>query len=75
MTTLSRGVKEMLDREDQIAAVKISTVAGGAAASALTLNDWVAILTILYLLFQMGLLVPKYTQIIRDYFKNRKAEK
>lgn len=71
MTTLSRGVKDMIDREDQVAALKITTVAGGAAASALSLNDWVAILTILYLVFQIGLLLPKYVQIARDWLKNR----
>ena len=68
---LSKGVRGMMDREDNIAALKISTVAGGAAASALTLNEWVAILTIAYLLLQIGLLMPKYIQIARDWLKNR----
>lgn len=69
--TLSRGAKNMLDREDQFAAAKMSIGAGGAAASALTLNEWVAICTILYLVLQIGLLLPKYVQIARDWLKNR----
>lgn len=67
---LSRGVKDMIDREDQFAAAKMSIGAVGAAASALTLNEWVAIFTILYLVLQIGLLMPKYLQIARDWLKS-----
>ena len=71
--TLSRGVKEMIDREDQVAAAKMGIGAGGAAAYGLTLNEWVAIFTIMYLILQIGLLLPKYVQIAKEYFKRGKA--
>ena len=70
---LTGETRKMIDHEDKIAAAKISVAAGGAAASALTLNEWVAIITILYLVLQIGLLMPKYVQMIRDYFKKEKV--
>lgn len=39
---------------------KIGVGAGLAAATGLTLNEWVAVVTILYFVLQIGLLVPKY---------------
>ncbi len=71
--SLSRGVKEMIDKEDQVAAAKMAIGAGGAAAYGLTLNEWVAIFTIMYLILQIGLLLPKYVQIARDYFRKDRA--
>lgn len=70
---LSGETRKMIDHEDKIAAAKISVAAGGVAASALTLNEWVAIITILYLVLQIGLIMPKYVQMIRDYFSKGKA--
>lgn len=71
--SMSQGVKQMIDREDQVAAAKMAIGAGGAAAYGLTLNEWVAIFTILYLVLQIGLLLPKYVQIAKDYFRKEKA--
>lgn len=42
------------------ATIKITPAAAGAIYSHLTLNDWVAILTIAYVVLQIGLLIPKY---------------
>ena len=42
------------------AAVKMSVGAGGALLSGLTLNEWVAVATLIYVVMQIGLLVPKY---------------
>lgn len=71
--SLSRGGKEMIDKEDQVAAAKMAIGAGGAAAYGLTLNEWVAIFTIMYLILQIGLLLPKYVQIAKDYFRKDRA--
>ena len=45
--------------------LRIGPAIGGAAISGLTLNEWVAVLTILYVLLQVGLLVPKYISLFR----------
>lgn len=57
------------------AAVKASPAIGGAAwvttgppaglIAGLTLNDWVALITILYVTLQVGLLLPKYWAMLR----------
>lgn len=39
---------------------KIGIGAALAAATGLTLNEWVAVVTIAYFLLQIGLLIPKY---------------
>jgi hypothetical protein len=59
-----------MDHEDKIAALKVSVGAGSAAIYGLTLNEWVAIFTIAYLVLQIGLLLPKYYRNIRDYIRN-----
>ena len=48
---------------------------GGAASAAsysltdLPLNELVAMITFLYVALQIGLLIPKYWQMIRDWIK------
>ena len=37
----------------------------------LTLADWVAILTMLYLALQIGLLIPRYTEKLRAWRERR----
>jgi hypothetical protein len=56
---------------------KIDTLKMGAGAAAgvysyFTLNEWVAIFTILYLLLQIGLLLPKYWQAVSVFFSKDK---
>lgn len=41
-------------------------------AYGLTLNEWVAVLTILYMVFQIGLLVPKYVVLITGIYNRWK---
>lgn len=47
-------------QDEYTAAVKITPAAAGTIYSQLTLNDWVAIITIAYVALQIGLLIPKY---------------
>jgi hypothetical protein len=44
--------------------LKMAGGAGLAGLSAYTLNEWVMILTIVYLVFQIGLLMPKYSKAV-----------
>ncbi|MGB8601289.1 MAG: hypothetical protein WCD42_03745 [Rhizomicrobium sp.] len=47
-------------QDEYTAAIKITPAAAGTIYSQLTLNDWVAIITIAYVALQIGLLLPKY---------------
>lgn len=58
--------------DEKTAAVKVAVGGGGALIYGLTLNEWVAVATILYMVLQIGLLVPKYYAIVeRAYTKWR----
>jgi len=54
--------------EEFSAALKVSPAIGGATYYTLTLNDWVAIVTIVYVVAQTLLLVPRYWAILRRRF-------
>lgn len=61
---------ENLNINENMAAAKI---AGGSilvGAYGLTLSDWVAIATILYMILQIGLLLPKYWALISRWKKS-----
>ncbi len=58
------------DPEVKIAGGKISIAAGGGILTAITLNQWVAIATLIYVVLQIGLLIPKYIRL----WKNRKEK-
>lgn len=60
-------------QEDQAAMVKMGIGAGGAVFYGLTLNEWVALATLVYLAMQIGLLVPKYWRLVRDWWLGRSA--
>lgn len=47
------------------AGIKIAPALGGAAWAGLSLNEWVAIATLVYILAQTGLLVPKWIAMLR----------
>jgi hypothetical protein len=48
-------------------ALKTSPAIGGYVLYDFTLNEWVAIVTILYVLLQIGLLLPKYYNLIKKW--------
>ena len=60
-----RAGREDCDRQDR-------TSHPGATLYGLTLQDWVAIVTIAYVILQAGLLVPKYWRMIRGWQKGDK---
>ena len=53
------------------AAIKMGIGAGGAVIAGLTLNEWVAIATFVYLAAQLILLVPKYIAWIAAIWRRR----
>lgn len=52
--------EQAMKHEMSVEATKGAIAAGGAAATAITLNEWVAIATLIYIALQIGLLLPKY---------------
>lgn len=65
---------EVISINGQNAVAKIATAGGGVALSFFTLNEWVQVLTILFLTLQIILLIPKYVQMVRAWGKGRKVE-
>ena len=60
-------------QEEQTAMVKMGIGAGGAVFYGLTLNEWVALATLVYLALQIGLLMPKYWRLLRGRWRGEKA--
>lgn len=58
-----------------VAHAKIGVGAGLVAATGFTLNEWVAIITILYFALQIGLLVPKYRDAFTNWRERRRTKK
>lgn len=59
--------------EEKLAIAKTAPAIAGATIYGLTLQDWVAIVTIAYVVLQAGLLVPKYWRMIRDWRKGGRS--
>ena len=53
--------------DEKLAAVKVVPAIAGATIYGLTLQDWVAIVTLIYVALQAGLLLPKYWRLFRDW--------
>ncbi|WP_374374534.1 hypothetical protein [Dongia sp.] len=64
----------MNSHEENVAIGKMAVAAGGATLYGLTLNEWVAIVTIIYIVAQAILLIPKYVAMFRAW-RNRRAGK
>lgn len=60
---------ENLKQETIDAGIKISPAIGGATLYGFTLNEWVGIATLAYVLLQIGLLLPKYAKLIKGLFR------
>lgn len=51
--------------------IKLFITAFLSGLTAITLNEWVAIISLLYGLLQIGLIVPKYVAIFKGWKKRR----
>lgn len=70
--TTKQQISETLQHINHDAAgagIKLSIAAGGTAASYLTLNEWVAVATLCYVVLQIGLLIPKYAAMVKKWFR------
>lgn len=59
----------MTNRELFLAKINMAIAGAGATLAHVTLNEWVAFATLIYIVMQAGLLVPKYILIIKGWFK------
>jgi Phage holin T7 family, holin superfamily II len=59
--------------EEKIAAAKVVPAIAGATIYGLTLQDWVAIATLVYVALQVGLLMPKYWKLLFDWRRSRSS--
>ena len=57
----------MPETEIKVASLKMGGAGVGVGVSALTLNEWVAIATLIYVILQAGLLIPKYIEIFKKW--------
>jgi hypothetical protein len=53
--------------EEKLASMKVAPAIAGATIYGLTLQDWVAIVTLIYVALQVGLLLPRYWRLLRDW--------
>lgn len=67
MTTPTQAVLNSVDTKME--AVRAAVGGGGVVIYSLTLNEWVAVATIAYMLLQIGLLIPKYYLLIATWRK------
>lgn len=58
----------MKDVDGKIEAMRVGAAGGLVTAYGLTLQEWVAIATLVYLVFQIVILLPKACVIIRGWF-------
>lgn len=61
----------MFDDEDKHAFASSALAAGGAVATAMTLSQWVALATLVYVTLQIGLLIPKYISMYKEWRNGR----
>jgi hypothetical protein len=59
--------------DERIAIAKTAPAIAGATIYGLTLQDWVAIATLVYVALQVGLLVPKYWRLFVERRSSRQA--
>lgn len=61
----------MQDAQHKFDLLKMGGAGAGTAAAFLTLNEWVALATLVYVLLQIGLLLPKYFKAYTEW-RNKK---
>lgn len=57
--------------EEKLTIAKTTPAILGATIYGLTLQDWVAVATLVYVALQVGLLMPKYWRLILDWQRAR----
>ena len=57
--------------EEKIAIAKVVPAVVGATLYGLTLQEWVAVATLVYVVLQVGLLLPKYWRGLRGWWRGQ----
>jgi hypothetical protein len=71
---MKEPIQQMVQNpETSSAGTKMGVGLAGGALSAITLNEWVAIATLVYLVLQIGLLAPSYIKIYKKWRDNAKS--
>lgn len=65
--------KTVRDADGKIEALRVGAAGGLVTAYGLTLQEYVAIVTLVYLVFQIVILLPKAFLIIRGWFKREQS--
>ncbi len=61
-----------MDADSKVEAARVGGAAIGLTAYGITLNEWVALATLLYMIIQIFILIPKAAVIIKSWFKHEK---
>lgn len=61
--------------DEQLAVAKTAPAIVGATIYGFTLQDWVAIATLVYVALQVGLLMPKYWRLLFDWRRGRSGDR
>lgn len=67
-------ITEVVTINANAAATKIGVAAAGAGVTAWTLNELVAAATFIFVLLQIGLLLPKYYSVYRAWRRGHEIE-
>lgn len=62
-------MKTEIVTDDRVPLIKMMIAAAAGAISGLTLNEWVAVLTLVYLIAQIGLLIPQYWAAFKKWWQ------
>lgn len=57
-----------MDKETSLAGGKMAIAAGGTFWYSITLEQWVAVVTILFVLMQIIVLMPKFISVVRGWW-------
>lgn len=69
-------LQNLAEHADKFGEVRLAGAVGMGSWYYVTAEDVVLYLTILYLLLQIGIIIPKYMPLVRKYFgKNKKRRK
>lgn len=67
---ITTGPELISDVEAKMAAVKMSVGGGGVIVYKLTLNEWVAVLTIIYMVIQTLLILPRFKVLLVSWWNS-----
>ena len=70
---MQQKIQSIIDPQ-QLGEVKASIAVIGGTATILTLNEWVAVATLIYVIAQIGLLIPRYIKICSEWNQNPKTK-